>query len=271
MERDSSLESTHSAMTRTGPAQGPAPDSAAGTGTLYIVATPIGNLGDLSVRALEILKTVDLIASEDTRHSGNLLHHFGVTTPQTPYHDFNKDRAAPQLLSRLRAGQNIALVSDAGTPGIADPAYLLVRLSLENGIRVSPIPGPCAAIAALVASGLPTDRFVFENFPPRKKGKRLALLAGLKAERRSVIFYESPYRIIALLQDIREVFGNMPVVAAREITKTFEEFLRMNADDLLEHFAKHPPKGECVVMFNPRYAEKAEDEIEKDEDEEVEA
>lgn len=256
---------------RPGPAQGPPPDSAAGAGTLYVVATPIGNLGDLSVRALETLKTVDLIASEDTRHSGNLLHHFGVTTPQTPYHDFNKERVAGQLLSRLRAGRSIALVSDAGTPGIADPAYLLVRLSIENGIRVTPIPGPCAAISALVASGLPTDRFIFENFPPRKRGKRLSLLAGLRGERRSVIFYESPYRIVALLQDIRAVFGNMPVVVGREITKTFEEFLRMNADELLTHFERHPPKGECVVMFNPRYCEKAEDEVTVEEAEEGEA
>ncbi len=237
----------------TGPAAGQRTHST--LGSLYIVATPIGNLGDLSPRAIEILKTVDLIASEDTRHSGILLSHFGISTRQTPYHDFNKERVLDQLLDTLMGGKSIALVSDAGTPGIADPAYLLVRAAIENKIRVVPVPGPCAAIAALIASGMPTDRFVFENFPPRKKGKRRALLESLKDERRTVIFYESPYRIVALLEDVAGVFGRIPVVVARELTKTFEEFLRMDAKALLDHFAQHPPKGECVVIFNPRYAE----------------
>jgi 16S rRNA (cytidine1402-2'-O)-methyltransferase len=222
-------------------------------GTLFLVATPIGNLDDITLRAIEVLKSVDLIASEDTRHSGLLLARLGISKPQQSYHDHNKEHKTPFLLKELDAGKNIALITDAGTPGVADPAFYLVRAALEKNISIVPIPGPCAAIAALIASGLPTDRFVFENFPPVKSGKRLALLTSLLNETRTVILYESPYRIVRLLNDMHTVFGNIPVVAGRELTKKFEEFLRMPVLDMVHHFETHPPKGEFVVIFNLKY------------------
>lgn len=222
-------------------------------GTLYLVATPIGTLADITLRALETLKSVDLIASEDTRHSGILLSHYGIATQQVPYHDHNKVHMAPQLAGRLLEGKNIALITDAGTPGIADPAFYLVRLCLQKGVPVTALPGPCAAITALVVSGLPVDRFVFENFVPAKEGRRHALLESLKEETRTIVVYESPHRLLRLLEAMRDAYGNIPVVVARELTKKFEEVLRKPVNGLIEHFTAHPPKGEFVVLWNLKY------------------
>jgi 16S rRNA (cytidine1402-2'-O)-methyltransferase len=177
----------------------------------------------------------------------------GISTSRIPYHDFNKEQMAPVLVRKIQEGEDIALITDAGTPGIADPAFFLVRMALGAGIRVTPVPGPCAAVAALVASGLPPDRFVFENFAPKKKNKRIAWLQSLQNEKRTVIVYESPKRIVDFLEDLREVFGNIPVVVARELTKMFEEILRMPAEQMIRHFQANQPKGEFVVLFNLRY------------------
>jgi len=220
--------------------------------SLYIVSTPIGNLGDITVRAAKILAECDIILAEDTRTSRKLLDHLGINTPMTAYHDFNKEKVTPALVSSLKDGKEIALITDAGTPGIADPAFNLVRASIENGISVIPIPGASACLAALVASGLPTDRFTFENFLPNKSTQRRRLFEGLKDEPRTMIFYETPHRIIKTLEDIKAVLGCVRVVIAREMTKIHEEFLRGTAEELLIHFNGHPPRGEMVVMFNTR-------------------
>ena len=222
-------------------------------GILYLVATPIGNLEDITFRAVSVLKQVDLIASEDTRRSGILLSHYEISKPQQPYHDYNKERSAFSLIDKLKQGKNIALITDAGTPGIADPAFYIVRLAIANNIKIVSIPGPCAGVTGLVASGLPTDRFVFENFVPQKKTKRRKFLKSLENETRTLIMYESPYRILRLLEDIKEVYGNIHIVIGRELTKKFEEFLRGCVEELIEHFTVHSPKGEFVVLFNLKH------------------
>jgi 16S rRNA (cytidine1402-2'-O)-methyltransferase len=220
--------------------------------SLYIVSTPIGNLGDITVRASKILAECDIVLAEDTRTSRKLLDHLGVSTPMTAYHDFNKEKITPSLITSLKDGKEIALITDAGTPGVADPAFYLVRASIANGIGVIPVPGASACLAALVASGLPTDRFTFENFLPNKSVQRRKLFEGLKNESRTMIFYETPHRIIKTLEDIKAVLGGIRVVIARELTKIHEEFLRGTAEELLAHFNNHPPKGEMVVLFNTR-------------------
>ncbi len=217
---------------------------------LFIVATPIGNLSDITFRAIEVLKEADLILAEDTRVSKKLLDRYGISKPMTAYHDFNKERIAPLLLERLLNNEKLALISDAGTPGIADPAFNLVREAIRNNLPVVTIPGPCAFIAALVASGLPTDRFVFENFLPKKSGKRVRLFEELRNERRTVIFYETPHRIVKVLEELDATLGDIAVVIGRELTKLHEEFLRGTPKTLLAHFAQHPPIGEMVVMLN---------------------
>ncbi len=219
---------------------------------LYIVATPIGNLEDMTFRAVKILNEVDLILAEDTRVSKKLLSHFGITTPLYTYHDFNKEKMTPLLVERLKKGETMALISDAGTPGIADPAFNLVRAAIKEQIAVVPIPGASAFVAALVCSGLPTDRFVFENFLPHKSSQRRKLLESLKSEHHTIIFYETPHRIVKVLQEIDEILGNIQVVIAREITKLYEQFLRGSAKELLEHFRTTPPRGEMVVLINIR-------------------
>jgi 16S rRNA (cytidine1402-2'-O)-methyltransferase len=221
-------------------------------GKLYIVPTPLGNLEDITIRAKRILANVDAVLAEDTRTSRRLLDHLGIRQSLRSYHDFNKEKVTPTLIGELRQGAEFALVSDAGTPGIADPAFYLVREAVRSGIEVIPLPGPVACITALVASGLPTDRFLFENFLPPKSGKRRTLLTELAGETRTVIFYESPYRISKVLRDMQEVLGEVRIVIAREMTKMHEEFLRGTAVQLLEHFEHHPPKGEMTVLFNPR-------------------
>lgn len=190
---------------------------------LYVVATPIGNLGDMVPRAIETLQTVDIIACEDTRHSAHLLNHFGIKTPCLAYHDHSDPQRLQQLVDRMRAGQSVALISDAGTPLISDPGYALVKNVREAGFRVIPIPGASALIAALSASGLPSDRFVFEGFLPAKQQARTNYLQSLEKETRTLIFYEAPHRILDTLQDMQGVFGmDRYVVLARELTKTFE-------------------------------------------------
>ncbi len=220
--------------------------------SLYIVATPIGNLGDMTFRAVKTLSEVELILAEDTRVSKKLLTNFGITTPVCTYHDFNKEKMTPLLVERLKKGETMALISDAGTPGIADPAFNLVRAAVKEQISVIPIPGSSALVAALVCSGLPTDRFVFENFLPHKSSQRRKLFESLKSEHRTVIFYETPHRIVKVLGEIDEILGDIQVVIAREMTKLYEEFLRGSAKSLLEHFKTVSPRGEMVVLFNIR-------------------
>ncbi len=222
-------------------------------GTLYIVPTPIGNLGDMVPRAVEILQTVDLIAAEDTRHSGKLLQHFNVTTPVMAYHDHSDQNRVETLLRRLREGEQIALISDAGTPLISDPGFRLVRNARQAGIRVTPIPGACALIAALSASGLPSDRFMFEGFLPAKSGARLKSLEQLGQEARTLIFYESPHRLLETLADMRQVFGSeREMVLAREISKTFETFLAGSIADVLSATLAdtNQQRGEFVLMVH---------------------
>ena len=225
-------------------------------GTLYLVATPIGNLKDITLRALEILKSVDLIVAEDTRRSRVLLEHYGVETPFGPslYEGVEAERVE-RVLGWLREGKAIALISDAGTPLIQDPGFLLVRRAVEEGVRVVPVPGPTALIAALVASGFPTDRFVFEGVPPKKPGKRRAFFESLKDEERTVVLYESPHRIVKTLETLAEVLPGREICLARELTKLHEEFLRGTAEEVLRRLQDRPRvKGEFVLVIRGKKA-----------------
>ena len=220
---------------------------------LYIVPTPIGNLGDMSSRAIEVLNQVSLIACEDTRHSGKLLSHFGITTKTTALHDHNERARAQWIVDQLAAGQSIALISDAGTPLISDPGYHLVSHVRQSGFNVIPLPGPCAAITALSASGLPSDRFTFEGFLPSKEKARADKLLALKEDPRTLIFYESPHRIEHSLTTMVEVLGSdRHVVMAREVTKTFETFLSGPVSEVLAKVSTDPnqQKGEIVLMVH---------------------
>ncbi|MCM0592157.1 MAG: 16S rRNA (cytidine(1402)-2'-O)-methyltransferase [Gloeotrichia echinulata IR180] len=217
--------------------------------TLYIVATPIGNLEDITLRAVRILQTVDLIAAEDTRHTGKLLQHLQVKTPQVSYHEHNRTSRIPELLNHLQNGQAIALVSDAGMPAISDPGYELVKACIENGITVVPIPGASAAITALSASGLPTDKFVFEGFLPPKGQQRRTQLEFLQTEARTIIFYESPHRLRDTLQDLAEVWGgDRQIVLARELTKLYEEFWRGTITEAIAYYNQREPQGEYTLV-----------------------
>jgi 16S rRNA (cytidine1402-2'-O)-methyltransferase len=217
-------------------------------GILYIVATPIGNLEDITLRALRVLEEVDLIAAEDTHHSQILLSHHGISTPLTSYHEHNEKSKARQLISRLQQGENIAVVSDAGTPAISDPGYRLVVEAARSGIRVIPIPGACALAAALSAGGLPTDRFVFEGFLSAKKQQRREQLRALSGETRTLIFYEAPHRVTETLRDLVEIFGNREIVLAREVTKIHEEFLRGRLTDMAQQIGDRDIKGEITLL-----------------------
>jgi 16S rRNA (cytidine1402-2'-O)-methyltransferase len=220
-------------------------------GTLYIVATPIGNLEDMTVRAVRILREVDLIAAEDTRHTRKLLTHFGISKPLTSYFDHNKTVKGTLILDKLKDGISVALVSDAGTPCISDPGYQLVRDAVAVGVPVVPIPGACAAVAALSVSGLPTDSFAFEGFLPNRGGKRREKLAMLKEEKRLLILYEAPSRLMATLTDIADIFGDRNVVVAREITKIYEELLRGRVSTILAALHGRQLKGEIVLLIGP--------------------
>ncbi len=216
---------------------------------LYIVATPIGNLGDISFRAIEVLKKVDLIACEDTRHSRVLLKNYDINTSTTSYYQHNRFTKARYLLERLKASADIALISDAGTPGILDPGYHLVNLALENKISVTAIPGSTALIMALVLSGKPAHRFIFEGFLPKKKLSRCNRLRELKEIDCTIIFYESPHRITAVLRDIQDVFGDTSIMVARELTKKFEEVIRSPVSRIRERLIEVAPRGEFVVVI----------------------
>ncbi len=218
-------------------------------GTLYVVATPIGNLEDMTLRALRVLKEVDLVACEDTRRTRTLLTHFGIHVPVTSYFEHNKLTKGEALLRTLRNGKSVALVTDAGTPGISDPGFLLVREARAAGIPVVPVPGPSAVVAALSAAGVPADSFVFDGFLPVKPGRRLHRLEALKAMEMTVVCYESPHRILASLEAIGQVFGAAQVVAARELTKQFEEIVRGTAAELRERFAAGPVRGEFTLII----------------------
>lgn len=217
---------------------------------LYIVSTPIGNFKDITLRAIETLREVDLIAAEDTRHTGKLLKEYGIDTPLTSHFEHNKLQKSKILLKEMQEGRDIALVTDAGTPGISDPGYRLVEVAKQNGIPVTVVPGPSACLAALSLSGLPTDAFIFEGFLPVKKGARRKKLEALKNEKRTVIFYESPHRIIKALEDVRDCLGDPVVVLARELTKKFEEARSQKASTWLEEYTQKKPKGEFVLLFN---------------------
>ncbi len=218
-------------------------------GTLYIVSTPIGNLEDITLRAIRTLIEADLIACEDTRHTKILTSRYGIKTPLTSYFQHNKIRKSDILIGKLKDGRNIALVSDAGTPGISDPGAYIIRLAIENDIPVIAIPGPTALIAALVMSGKPTHKFVFEGFLSNKSSQRRKRLLELKEEKRTVILYESPHRILKMLADIEEIFGDTQLVIAREVTKKFEEVRREKASILLKHFTATSPRGEFILII----------------------
>ena len=226
-------------------------------GRLYLVATPIGNLKDITYRAVEVLRQVDVILAEDTRRARILLNTYSVRKPLMSYHDHNKEQCTPYILKQLEDGKNIALITDAGTPGIADPGFYLVKKALEHDIQVVPIPGPTALISALSASGLPTDRFIFCGFLPRKKGKRQKLLEELTGFKGTIILYESPYRLLKTLMDIKDIVGeNRRIVLARELTKIYEEFIRGTADEVVKEIQSRPAiRGEWVILIEGSSAE----------------
>lgn len=218
-------------------------------GTLYIVATPIGNLDDITFRALKVLGSVDLVAAEDTRHTGKLLAHFSISKPLFSFHDHNERDRIDLLLDRLKKGQQVALVSDAGTPSVSDPGFRLVREAAHQGVTIVPVPGVSAAMTALCASGLPTDAFVFVGFPPRKPGRRREFLAELKDEKKTLIFYESPHRILTLIRELSDIMGNREAVLGRELTKLHEEFLRGCLTELADDLAQRERiRGECTLI-----------------------
>ena len=218
---------------------------------LYLIATPIGNLEDVTLRALRLLREVTLIAAEDTRHTAKLLRHYGIQTPTTSFHEHNEKKKGPQLIARLKQGDTLALVTDAGTPGLSDPGYYLVKRAIEAGIDVVPIPGPSALTAALSSSGLPTDRFAFEGFLPVKSGRRQRRLEELSRETRTVVLFESPHRIAKLLSELEERMAGRQVVIARELTKIHEEFLRGTVREVAEKIGRRKARGEYVVLIAP--------------------
>lgn len=227
----------------------PSPPPPAAAGTLYVVATPLGNLEDISLRALRVLREVALVACEDTRRTRTLLARHGIGTPATSYFAHNQAQKGPYLLERLARGDAVALVTDAGTPGISDPGARLVREARAAGASVVPVPGPSAVVTALSASGVSADRFVFDGFLPVKPGRRLARLRRLRELEATVVLFESPHRIVACLEAIREVFGEAPVVVARELTKQFEEIVTATPSDHLARLASGPIRGEFTLVL----------------------
>lgn len=222
---------------------------------LYIVPTPVGNLEDITLRALRVLKEADLILAEDTRTSGILLKHYDIHNHMQSYHKFNEHKTVEHLVERMKAGQTLALISDAGTPGISDPGFLLARECAKEGVEVQCLPGATAFVPALVASGLPCDKFVFEGFLPQKKGRQ-SRLKELAAEERSIVFYESPYRVVKTLMQFREIFGgNRDIAVCREISKVHEQIVRGSIDNAIEHFNTVEPKGEFVIIVGAKTKE----------------
>jgi 16S rRNA (cytidine1402-2'-O)-methyltransferase len=221
-----------------------------GKGTLYIVSTPIGNMEDITLRALRILKEVDLIAAEDTRRTGLLLKHFGIQASLTSYFEGNELKKREFILAKLKEGKNVALVSDAGTPGVSDPGFRLIQLAIENQLSIIPIPGSSAVITALSVSGLPTDAFLFKGFLPHKSKKRRDLLKELENARETLIFYESPHRISETLRDILDILGEREIVLTRELTKVYEEIIRGNASEILNQVGDRRLKGEITLVIS---------------------
>ena len=217
-------------------------------GTLFIVSTPIGNLADITFRAVETLKTVSFIAAEDTRRTRKLLNHFDIKTKLISYYEHNRFARIPQILQHLESGKDVAVVTDAGTPGVSDPAYKLIRSVIQVDVKVEPIPGPSAFLTALVASGLPTDRFLFVGFLPPKKGRRKKL-SDLASHEATLILYENPKRVVKTLSDIATFLGDRPAVVCRELTKVHEEIIRGTISELLSYFSRNSPRGECVIMI----------------------
>lgn len=229
---------------------------------LYLVATPIGNLGDITYRAVEILKAVDLIASEDSRKSSILLNHYAISKPQTALNNFNERKVVPKLVERLERGENIALITSAGTPGISDPGYLLVHATLEAGIAVEVIPGPSAVITALTLADLPLHSFTFKGFPPNKEGPRKRFIAMEAENPHTLVFYESPYRLVAFLKNAIEVLGDRRVVVANDLTKKFERISRGQLSEIIPIIENSPIKGEfviCVAGFEEQKAKSQSD------------
>jgi 16S rRNA (cytidine1402-2'-O)-methyltransferase len=219
-------------------------------GTLYVVATPIGNLEDITYRAVRLLKEADLIACEDTRHTAKLLHHYGIDKPTVSYHEHNEATRAEELVAKLEQGLNIAQVSDAGMPGISDPGYRVIKLAIERGVQVVPVPGASALISALAAGGLPTDNFQFLGFLPAKSGQRRTMLEALRSSEQTTVVYEAPHRIAGTMEDVVEILGvDRPIVLARELTKLHEEFIRGSAAQILTRMQEHELKGEITLLI----------------------
>lgn len=221
-----------------------------GTGTLTLVSTPIGNLADMTYRAVDALKEADLILAEDTRRSRKLLDHYGITAKPSAYHDHNKERVTPGIVGRLLAGERVALVTDAGTPGVSDPGFYLVRAAISAGVHVTAAPGASAILPALVLSGLPTDAFAFEGFTPKKKGELARAMAALSEERRTTLFYVAPHQLIKVLEAIAAAMPERRLAVARELTKLHEEVARGTAEELLAHFGAGAIRGEMVLVVD---------------------
>lgn len=234
------------------------------SGKLFLCATPIGNLEDITFRVLRTLKEVDLIAAEDTRNSIKLLNHFDIHTPMTSYHEYNKIDKARTLIEKMQQGQNIALITDAGTPGISDPGEELVAMCYESGIEVTSLPGPAACITALTLSGLSTRRFAFEAFLPSDKKERKAVLEKLKNETRTMILYEAPHRLVKTLEELYEALGNRRMTLCRELTKRYETAFRSTIEELLAYYEKEEPKGECVLVIEGRSRKEMEEEAQQE-------
>ena len=232
-------------------------------GKLYLCATPIGNLEDITYRVLRTLQEVDLIAAEDTRNSIRLLNHFEIKTPMTSYHEYNKIEKAYQLVDKLREGKNIALITDAGTPGISDPGEDLVRICYEEGIEVTSLPGPAACITALTMSGLPTRRFAFEAFLPREKKERARILEELKDETRTIILYEAPHHLAATLEELYETLGDRNITVCRELTKRYEEKMKTTLSQCILYYKDTDPRGEYVLVIEGKSFEELEAEARK--------
>ena len=232
-------------------------------GKLYLIATPIGNLGDITYRAVEILKTVDVVAAEDTRHSLKLLNYLEISKPMISYHRHNEDVKSKELINILKEGKNIGLITDAGTPGISDPGEEIVKEAIEENIEIIPVPGACALINALIASGLNTKQFAFYGFLPLDKKLRRNVIDDILMQNKTIIFYEAPHRLLKTLKEISEVFGNIKIVVAKELTKVHEEYIRDYVNNIIEDFSQKEVKGEYIILFEVHAKSKKEIEIEE--------